>query len=354
MLGIPWVTGDDVSSRDTAEPGSKFRGITTRHALVALKALVSVGALVYLGFTVDRKAISEVLNSNHGGYVLLSVVQMLLIAPLGGKRWQLVLRRLGCDVALWPLTRLFWIGMAFSQVLPSAVGGDALRVVLLHRSRIDVVRSAMSVLIERGLMLLSAMLVVVLAAWYAPARALDPRLMRLALGLLLAGMAGLAALPAVEWTLDRLPESLRLARFGVQVVRGLRAVIFSPRAAPLALLCLVTNLNLAVAAWWLSVGFGLSLSFLQLSAVITMVTLATVIPVSVGGWGVREAAMIALMTPLAVPSGIAFLFSIAFGLAIAISSLPGLLLLWWRPNAREIEAVSQNRPTSFTLTYVRD
>ena len=59
-----------------------------------------------------------------------------------------------------------------------------------------------------------------------------------------------------------------------------------------------------------------------------MTALAVVIPVSIGGWGVREAAMVMLLGRLAVPADTAFLFSVAFGLAVAASSLPGLLFLW--------------------------
>lgn len=336
-MGIQLGAGTNVSDRDTNKRARKFRGIAARHVLAAVKAFVSIGALVYLGMTVDRKAIWEALNSVHSGYLLLAVMQMLLIAVLGGARWQLVLRALKSDMSLWPLTRVFWIGMAFNQVLPSAVGGDALRIMLVHRSGLDLMRSAVSVLIERGLMMLSLVLIVALAAWYAPSHTLDPRLIAFAVVLLLVGVAGLAALPAMEWLLNRLPKDLRLVRFIVYVVKALRSVVLGSAATSLVLLCLLTNINLGLAAWWLSVGFGLPLTVLQVLAVISMVSLAMVIPVSIGGWGVREAAMVAILAPLAVPGGVAFLFSVTFGLAIAASSLPGLFLLWWRPRSGEIE-----------------
>jgi hypothetical protein len=48
------------------------------------------------------------------------------------------------------------------------------------------------------------------------------------------------------------------------------------------------------------------------------------------GWGLREAAMAMLLGHLAVPGHSAFLSSVAFRLAKAASSLPGVLFLWGR------------------------
>jgi uncharacterized membrane protein YbhN (UPF0104 family) len=255
---------------------------------------------------------------------------MILIPMLGGFRWQLILKRLGRPMSLQPLTRLFWVGMAFNQILPSAVGGDAVRIVLACREGLSGTTSAVSILVGRCMMTLSLVLVVVLTVSFAPVGTLDSSLIGLATLLLGIGLAGLALLPLLHWLLAKAPGT-RMVRLAFHLVDGLKRVIFSSGAAPLMVLCVITNLNLGIAAWWLALGFGLTLSLAQVLAVISMVTLAVVIPVSIGGWGVREAAMVMLLGRLAVPADTAFLFSVAFGLAVAASSLPGLLFLWWRP-----------------------
>ncbi len=315
---------------DVVKAYASLRKGAARHLMTAAKALVSVGALICVAHNVDREAMLEALRSAQGWFLVLAVAQMILIPLLGGVRWHLVLRLLGHGMSLLSLTRMFWVGMAFNQVLPSAVGGDALRVLLACRNGLNVTTSATSVLIERAMMMLSLVLVVVLAAWYAPADTLDPWLITIAGILLGLGLAGLAAIPAARWILARVPK-IRFVRFAVHVVDGLKAVAFSSGVVPLILLCLITNVNLAISAWWLAQAFDLPLTLAQLVAAISMVSLAMVIPISIGGWGIREAAMVAILSRLAVPSGAAFLFSVVFGLAVAVSSLPGLVLLWWRP-----------------------
>jgi len=53
--------------------------------------------------------------------------------------------------------------------------------------------------------------------------------------------------------------------------------------------------------------------------------LAQVLPISVGGWGVREAAAVALLAMTGIDAASALLVSIAFGLLIFLATLPGVL-----------------------------
>ena len=56
-----------------------------------------------------------------------------------------------------------------------------------------------------------------------------------------------------------------------------------------------------------------------------VVVLAQVLPISVGGWGVREAAAVALLAMTGIDAASALLVSIAFGLLIFLATLPGVL-----------------------------
>ena len=49
------------------------------------------------------------------------------------------------------------------------------------------------------------------------------------------------------------------------------------------------------------------------------------IPISIGGWGLRELAVISLLATYGVAPERALLFSVCFGLALALGSLPGAL-----------------------------
>jgi len=48
-----------------------------------------------------------------------------------------------------------------------------------------------------------------------------------------------------------------------------------------------------------------------------------IVPISIGGWGLRELAVISLLAGYGVAPERALLFSVCFGLALALGSLPG-------------------------------
>jgi len=56
------------------------------------------------------------------------------------------------------------------------------------------------------------------------------------------------------------------------------------------------------------------------------VVLITSLPISIGGWGVRETAMIAVFGLVGVPSSAALVLSVQLGLLTMVVSTPGLLL----------------------------
>jgi hypothetical protein len=67
-----------------------------------------------------------------------------------------------------------------------------------------------------------------------------------------------------------------------------------------------------------------------------VMTGAVALPISIGGWGLRELAVVSLLGAHGVAPERALLFSVCFGLALAIGSLPGALawLLFPFPSAR--------------------
>ena len=67
----------------------------------------------------------------------------------------------------------------------------------------------------------------------------------------------------------------------------------------------------------------MNLSFLYCLVLIPPVVLVSTIPISIAGWGVREAAMITLLALVGVAEADAFVLSVLFGLLTFGLSLPG-------------------------------
>ena len=73
------------------------------------------------------------------------------------------------------------------------------------------------------------------------------------------------------------------------------------------------------------------------------VLLITSLPISIGGWGIREAAMIAIFALVGVPSSAAMVLSVQFGLLAMLVSTPGLVL-WFMLKRKDSTAAASTHP----------
>ncbi|MBQ0823536.1 flippase-like domain-containing protein [Microvirga sp. HBU67558] len=314
-------------------PFQKFRLPESRSRrsksfLVLAKVVVSTAILIFLGRNLEIAAIERTFRTMTVEMFGLCLLQLLLIPVLGAIRWKIVLSRLGYALRLRPLGRIFWIGMALNQILPTAVGGDAIRTWMIYRDGVNPVDATISVLLERIALLGSLLTMICMAGWIG-STFVPHALFKLTGLAVLAGIVAVALLPFGERLFALLPNS-RFVRLGHSMWCSLSKVMLNYWALPLGVLCILTNLNFAIAGWWLGLAMNLPFDGAVYLVAIPVVTLATVIPISVGGWGVREAAMVGMLGPLA-GNDVALLYSVMFGIALLLSSLPGLILLLWNP-----------------------
>jgi hypothetical protein len=142
---------------------------------------------------------------------------------------------------------------------------------------------------------------------------------------------------------DRLPERwlqfrpLRLLR---ELGGSIRAVFLVPaRVLPLIGVAILGQTALGIATYTIAVSLSMDISFLECLALMQPVALVANLPISIGGWGVRETAMIALFGLVGVPASAALVLSIQLGLLSLLVALPGgLLWLAIRSHAPSLSA----------------
>jgi uncharacterized membrane protein YbhN (UPF0104 family) len=88
-------------------------------------------------------------------------------------------------------------------------------------------------------------------------------------------------------------------------------------------LALSTQLLNVLAFWMLSQSLGLPLNLYQWFLVVPTVLLISMMPISAGGWGIREGAMVVVLTGFGVSAEQAVLTSVLFGFCAVITTLPG-------------------------------
>ena len=109
-------------------------------------------AVAYLVWKIDLGKTLDVLRDADPGWFALAVAIMVLTALPMALRWQWLLAARGIHDAFAWLTRSYFVSYAASQVLPTSIGGDAVRVLEISRRHPGRVADHTAiVLLERGL-----------------------------------------------------------------------------------------------------------------------------------------------------------------------------------------------------------
>ncbi len=307
-------------------PGGRF-------AATALKLALSAAIAWLVLRRVDFGTVWPTLQAASTPAFALAFAAFLLVPLLGGLRWWVTLRGMSGQTGdvparLAPLTLCFSLGCVAGQVLP-ALAGDALRATLAARHGQGMVTVVHSVVLERAFMLLALLALCCATAPGFATLAGAPSYALLTFALLAAGAAGLAALAVADragpaLAALRLPP--RLLAAVAALAASTRHLVLSPWAVALMALSLASNLNFTLAAALLARALGIDVPLWAFLAIMPAVTLASTLPISFGGWGVREGALVLLLGLVGVASGPALALSLLFGTFSLACGLPGVVL----------------------------
>jgi glycosyltransferase 2 family protein len=263
-----------------------------RILLSAIKILVSA-ALLYLAL---RKAnfadLAARLDLTSAAWLLLAVAVTFLQIFIGVLRWRIVSAECGAPLPLRQAMRYNVIGTFFNQTLPSSIGGDAVRLWLVARSGAGWRAAAYSIFVDRAVGLI-ALAIIIVASLPWSSHLIADAYGRSALMLLdfaaLAGGAGFLLLGILPWPwLKKWWATHHIHACAVIANR----VIFSARNEPaVAVLSFVVHFLAVVVAWCVVQSIAAPVGFDQIFLLIPPVMLITMLPISIAGWGVREATM---------------------------------------------------------------
>lgn len=299
---------------------------------LAIKLALTTIILGWLAHKADFSTIADVVLRADMKFLLLGTMSLALQPVLGAVRWSVILDRLGARHPFQLVAAWTYAGVFVNQVLPATVGGDGVRIWLARSSGAGLGTVVGSVVLDRVSMLGGLLLVLLLSApWYVSIFD-GPNAVIVFFGL----TAGVLTAAGILLFADRFPPRLLanrpialLARFAVQA----RTVYLHPQSA-LAVVILslagVANLILSFAVF--AKAFGAVAGVGDMSMVLAPVIVASTLPISIGGWGTREVASIAMLGPLGVTSEIAILSSLWLGLSSIFISLPGAFTYLARAN----------------------
>lgn len=304
---------------------------------LAFKVALTLAAFWFVFRGVDFSHLAD-MAARQDHRLMLAVIAILFSQViLGTHRWRVILRSLARSrvhlLSLIEAFKIYYISMFFNNCLPGAVGGDVVRVWLTRSEHISLPLSINSVIIDRLVALAMVFVLVIVTLPLLGAAAGFNAMLVLPPVLALAG-AGILFLFNIQRLLGRFSH-IRVVHWLLFFASNLR-LLFKHRVA-FAATCVYAMLGQVIycfSTMILARSLGIDISFTQCLTLIPPVVLATTLPISVGGWGIREAGMVTMLSLAGVSQAQALLLSIQLGLVSMIVSLPaGLLWLVYRKHA---------------------
>lgn len=295
--------------------------------VLAARILVSL-ALLYLSLRgINFAAIQTRLSQISPGWMALAVLATLVQVFFGALRWREISERCHAPLTDVQAFRINMIGTFFNQTLPSAIGGDAMRLWLVNRTGAGWRAATYSVLVDRAIGLIALAIIVVASLPWSYNLIADTN-GRLALVLVDAAAisAGLGFL-----LLGRLPWPWLKTWWATHHIHACSVianrVMFDRRAGPkIAVLSLSVHVLTVVIAWCAARAINAPAEFGQVFLLIPPIMLITMLPISIAGWGVREATMMVAFGYAGLAQADGTVVSLLFGAAsFIVGAIGGLI-----------------------------
>jgi glycosyltransferase 2 family protein len=278
----------------------------------ALRLLVSAALVGWILAHADLGRVAETLRGAEIGPLLIA----LALIPVGWScsvlRWRLLLRAQGGDASVPYLMRSLLVGIFFNNLLPSTIGGDALRVWFTERAGVRRGIALSVVFTDRFVGLLALMLFAAVAVVGSGA------VLARAPGLLAWVAAGTLLMGAAAWLLfvpsrgladlggalaGRLPGPVRkLAGKAAAALGAFRGRPGAPAALAGAFgFSLLLQLAVVANAWVMGAALRLPIPLAAWFLFVPLAIFCQMLPVSINGIGVRESVWVFFLGLYDVP-----------------------------------------------------
>jgi uncharacterized membrane protein YbhN (UPF0104 family) len=307
-------------------PSSPIR----RAAFVVVKIAVSVVLLVWLFSRIDLSTLWSSARRASLPWIVAALGIHFTSLLASTWRWRLLLD--AQDVRLRSRTLLgsYLVASFFNNFLPSNIGGDVIRIRDTARPARSKTLAATVVLVDRGLGLMGLVLVAALGASMAAGRHAMPIWpLWLWAGFVAAAAASAPAVLAPAG-FGRLLQPLAVfhPEWIGQRIEKLTGVLARFRDRPRALAgCFggAVAVQALIVVFYFTVAYALHLNvtFWDLAVVVPLSFVVQMLPVSVNGFGVREATFVFYFTRMGLPIESALLVSLVSTALIMLFSLTG-------------------------------
>ena len=288
-----------------------------------IKLLLSSLLLGYLAWVLDVAAIFARLQTADWPLVVAAALCLILGQVLSAVRWAWLARGLGLSVMITRKIQLYFLGMFLSLFLPSIIGGDVARGWLLAKGRNHAGwPAAASVILERVNGAVGLAMVVSFCMFFLDVPSLW----------IWGWNAGLLLVWILMLTTHMWWPKLQASAWQGKLSGWKALQLTTPKFAaawwkslPMSLLFQALVVQAHV---FLGQAVGLELSWFAYGFIVCLVALASALPLSFNGFGIRESGYVGLAVWFGASAEAAGAMAMLWVLMLLIAAAPGGIVLW--------------------------
>jgi glycosyltransferase 2 family protein len=299
--------------------------------VLALRIGISVLLLAFLFYKVDAHALWQLIRGSDKSDLIIASAAILAVYVLCFIRWDMLLKASGVPVSFKILLRSFCGGIFFSIFLPTSIGGDVVKTLDLAVHTRKGTEVASTVFLDR-LSGYVALVIVVVGACAFGWRYVQDATVLMSIACLTAILIGILLVlfnrAAFRFVNKRLysPTAGRIRSTITNVHEEMHRVGRNKRVVFLNLgISLIIQLVGPVSSYVICRALGGHVDFAYFLIYLPIINALTLLPISLGGLGVRDTATVYFFAKAGLTRDIAFAMSLAgFAIAVLISCAGGL------------------------------
>lgn len=285
---------------------------------------LSAVLLIYIFSKIDAEQTLAVVKTADIRFIIYAFLVFFTISFLLLLRWSVFIKALKLEAPFFSIVRYFFIGLFGNLFLPSAIGGDVIKIFGLCRYSTQKAKVVASVLLDR-LSGFAGMVGVATAAFLFGHRVINDASVLISI----VAMAGASAVIGtvlfhegaysfccqVFARFPRVKESLMKMHYDIALLKDRPAALL--QAVGISAL---SQVSLALTFFFISKALHQDVPLFYFIIFVPLICVASTVP-SIGGLGVREAGTAYLLAKVGVASGVAvsislinFLFMVLMGL----------------------------------------
>lgn len=292
-----------------------------------LKIIISLSLMIYLIYNIFDKfdyIFEMILNIRLGNIffaflILTTVIQIY--------RWLLITKKLSPLISYNDIINSFLASTFAGVILPSSIGFDATRIIMIVKKGVDAKVALISVILDRISGLFALLLMIIFFHSYLQFVGYRSEILVLGLWISVALIVPIIFI-FLSSKINVIPKSIN-SRISFKLFsNNFVKTLFSCNLGSLIFATsFLIQLLVSFSIFFISQSLQLEISLWTCISLVPIIMLVSAFPISFSGWGVREGAMILAFALFSVPSSSALLTSIFFGL---LMSLVGIVcgLLW--------------------------